>query len=76
MFRLFFRLGLGLLFRSLQGIYLGGHLICPLLSVCLARSYHGMVRGHFMMLIEVGTHLIEGNPGLTLYVAVVGLVQP
>lgn len=76
MFRLFFRLGLGFLLRSLQGIYVGGHLTCPLLSACLARSYHGMVGGHFMTLIEVGMHLIECNPGLTLYVAVVGLVQP
>ena len=29
-----------------------------------------------MTLIEGGMHFIECNPGLTLYVAVIGLVQP
>lgn len=29
-----------------------------------------------MTLIEVTMHLIECNPGLTLFIAVVGLVQP
>ena len=62
MFGLSFRLGLGLLFMSLQGLYLGGHFMtftCPYYSPEVMVKFTRRATGHFVTLFQNGMHLIR-----------------